>query len=107
MVHEDYSITIDPMDGGELPIIPLSPQWEDMAPEGWQHVLDEIRQFARPFVIDLGAGSKNVILRVEQIGQDDQPLESRAVLITIGVGTGIIRHADRALRRLQAEGNFT
>ena len=45
----------------------------------------------RPLVIDLGEGSKNLILTVEQVRQDGAVLERRRLLVGIGVDDKLFR----------------
>ena len=75
----------------ELPIRFLDFEAEEIWPEEIKESLEEVRRFARPIVIDLGEGSKNLILTVDQVGQDGELIERRRLLITVGVGNDLMR----------------
>ena len=70
----------------ELPIRFLDFESEEIWPGEIKETLEEVRQFARPIVIDLGEGSKNLVLTVDQVGQDGELMERRRLLITVGIG---------------------
>ena len=68
----------------EIPVSLLDFTGELVWAEEMSRTLDEIRRYARPVVIDLGEGSKNLVLTVEQVGRDGTVLERRRILLTYG-----------------------
>ena len=60
-----------------------APGWpEHLMQKLEQEVGDEISQFVRPVVVDIGPDSKTMRLTLEQLGQDGQVLERRQALIS-------------------------
>ena len=66
----------------ELPIVMLGDGFAEAADAGGLLALGgKMREFARPVVIDIGAGSKTMRLTLDQLGQGGEVLERRQVLM--------------------------
>ena len=47
-----------------------------------ERVIDQVRRFANPVVVDIGEGSKTLMLTLEQLGADGEVLERRRVMLS-------------------------
>ena len=97
---DDYAYSEMQLDSVEVPARFLSYGFEEVWPEEFQRLNDEIREFAWPVVVDLGEGSKTVLLTVEQVGHDGEIMERRRVLLALERGGPTLRPGFKVWNKL-------
>ena len=98
--EQGYAYSEMQLDSDELPIRFLTFSMEETWPEEFKRVDAEIRQFALPVVVDLGEGSKTVLLTVAQVGHDGEVMERRRVLLTVDLGGPTLRPGSKVWNKL-------